>query len=106
MILVATDHATFLKYPDSERGRRFIERLTAVGQAEVVGVAIVTIEERMRGWLATIAKERRSGKWPAIGNWPSCSSSTRSLRSSPSMTLPPGNSTTSASNVFTWAPWI
>lgn len=58
MILVDTDHATFLKYPESERGRRFIERLSAAGEAEVVGVAIVKVEERMRGWLAVIAKER------------------------------------------------
>ncbi len=50
MILVDTDHATFLKYPESERGRRFIERLKAVPQSEVVGVAIVTVEERMLGW--------------------------------------------------------
>ena len=58
MILVDTDHATFLKYPESERGRRLIERLTRAAQADVVAVAIVTIEERMRGWLAVIAKER------------------------------------------------
>jgi tRNA(fMet)-specific endonuclease VapC len=58
MILIDTDHTTFLKYPESERGRRFIGRLEAVPESEVVGVAIVTIEERMRGWLAAIAKER------------------------------------------------
>ena len=58
MILVDTDHATFLKYPESERGHRFIDRLAAVAPTEVVGVAIVTVEERMRGWLAVIAKER------------------------------------------------
>jgi tRNA(fMet)-specific endonuclease VapC len=58
MILIDTDHTTFLKYPESEQGRRFIERLKAVPEPEVVGVAIVTIEERMRGWLAAIAKER------------------------------------------------
>jgi tRNA(fMet)-specific endonuclease VapC len=58
MILIDTDHATFLKYPESERGRRFITRLEAVGQSDVVGVAIVTVEERMRGWLAVIARER------------------------------------------------
>ncbi len=57
MILIDTDHATFLKYPESERGRRFIERLEALPQSEVLGVAIVTVEERMRGWLAAIAKE-------------------------------------------------
>jgi tRNA(fMet)-specific endonuclease VapC len=58
MILIDTDHTTYLKYPDSERGRRFIGRLEAVPESKVVGVTIVTIEERMRGWLAAIAKER------------------------------------------------
>jgi len=58
MILVDTDHATFLKYPESERGRRFLDRLNAAPPSEVVGVAIVTVEERMRGWLAVIAKEK------------------------------------------------
>jgi tRNA(fMet)-specific endonuclease VapC len=58
LILVDTDHATLLKYPDSERGRRFINRLSAVPESEVIGIAIVTAEERMRGWLAVIAKEK------------------------------------------------
>ncbi len=58
MILIDTDHATFLKYPESERGRRFIQRLEGLAPSEAVGVAIVTVEERMRGWLAVIAKEK------------------------------------------------
>jgi tRNA(fMet)-specific endonuclease VapC len=58
MILIDTDHASFLKYPESERGRRFIARLESLPKSELVGVAIVTVEERMRGWLAVIAKER------------------------------------------------
>jgi tRNA(fMet)-specific endonuclease VapC len=58
MILIDTDHATFLKYPESERGRRLIERLTALPPSEIVGTAIITVEERMRGWLAVIAKEK------------------------------------------------
>ncbi len=58
MILVDTDHATYLKYPESERGRRLIERLSAVSPSEVIGVSIITVEERMRGWLAVIARER------------------------------------------------
>ncbi len=58
MILLDTDHTTFLKYPDSERGRRMIDRLNSVPASEVIGVAIVTVEERMRGWLAVIAKEK------------------------------------------------
>jgi tRNA(fMet)-specific endonuclease VapC len=60
MILIDTDHATHLKYPESERGRRFINRLAAVPPSEAVGVAIVTVEERMRGWLAVIAKEKKA----------------------------------------------
>ncbi len=58
MILIDTDHTTFLKYPDSERGRRMIDRLNALPPSEVIGVSIVTVEERMRGWLAVIAKEK------------------------------------------------
>src|SRR5438093_8993519 len=58
MILIDTDHTTHLKYPESDQGRRLIERLAALPATEVVGVAIVTVEERMRGWLATIAKEK------------------------------------------------
>lgn len=60
MILIDTDHATYLKYPESDRGRRLVERLAAASQSEPVGVAIVTVEERMRGWLAVIAKERQA----------------------------------------------
>lgn len=58
MILIDTDHTTYLKYPASERGHRLIERLGNVPQGETIGVTIVTIEERMRGWLAVIAKEK------------------------------------------------
>jgi tRNA(fMet)-specific endonuclease VapC len=58
VILLDTDHTTLLKYPDSERARRMIDRLEAVSASQVIGVTIVTVEERMRGWLATIAKEK------------------------------------------------
>lgn len=58
MILIDTDHATFFKYPASDRGRRFIQRLKSMPESEVIGISIVTIEERMRGWLAAIAKEK------------------------------------------------
>ena len=60
MIPIDTDHATYLKFPESERGRRFIDRLAGIPQSEAVGVAIVTVEERMRGWLAVIAKEKQA----------------------------------------------
>jgi tRNA(fMet)-specific endonuclease VapC len=62
MILLDTDHTTFLKYPDSDRGRRLIERMEAASSTEAFGVAIVTVEERMRGWLAAVAKERTAAR--------------------------------------------
>jgi tRNA(fMet)-specific endonuclease VapC len=52
MILLDTDHTTYLKYPESARGRRLIERMEAASASASFGVAIVTVEERMRGWLA------------------------------------------------------
>jgi len=58
VILLDTDHTTYLKYPDSDRGRRLIGRMQSVQETETFGVAIVTVEERMRGWLAVIAKEQ------------------------------------------------
>ena len=58
MILLDTDHATFLKFPNSDRGRRMIDRMNAVSESEAIGVTIVTVEERMRGWLAVIAREK------------------------------------------------
>jgi tRNA(fMet)-specific endonuclease VapC len=58
MILLDTDHITHLKYPESEPGRRLIARMDAAPASETFAVAIVTVEERMRGWLAVIAKEK------------------------------------------------
>ena len=37
MILLDTDHTTFLKYPDSERGRRMIDRLDAASASTCLG---------------------------------------------------------------------
>lgn len=58
MILLDTDHVTALKYHDSDRCQRLVARL-ALAADEVIGVAVVTVEEQMRGWLAAIAKERK-----------------------------------------------
>jgi hypothetical protein len=33
MILIDTDHATYLKYPESDRGHRLIDRLGAIPQS-------------------------------------------------------------------------
>jgi tRNA(fMet)-specific endonuclease VapC len=58
MILLDTDHITLLKYPASERATRLRQRLESVPPNESVAVPVIVVEEQMRGWLATIAKER------------------------------------------------
>jgi tRNA(fMet)-specific endonuclease VapC len=65
MILLDTDHTTVLKFADSPRGMQLRQRLAALPDSEVVGVAIVTVEEQMRGWLASIARERRALRQPS-----------------------------------------
>jgi tRNA(fMet)-specific endonuclease VapC len=58
MILLDTDHVTLLKYPANERAARLRQRMDGLPGGEVVGVPVVVVEEQMRGWLSTIAKER------------------------------------------------
>jgi tRNA(fMet)-specific endonuclease VapC len=56
MILLDSDHLTALKYRGSERYVRLTDRLQAAG--EPIGTTIINVEEQMRGWLASLAKER------------------------------------------------
>jgi len=58
MILLDTDHTTFLKYPDSERGRRMIDRLNAGSASEVIGVGHC----HGRGTDARLAGRNRQGE--------------------------------------------
>lgn len=58
MILLDTDHLSILRGDPSERRSRLNARLAAVVNEEV-GTTIVNFEEQMRGWLASIAKERK-----------------------------------------------
>lgn len=57
MILLDSNHLTVLGFPDSPRAKRLIARLD-VAIERPIGTTIVNVEESMRGWLATIAKER------------------------------------------------
>jgi tRNA(fMet)-specific endonuclease VapC len=59
MILLDTDHLSVLRGDPSERQARLNARLDAV-VGEEVGTTVITLEEQMRGWLATIAKERQT----------------------------------------------
>lgn len=60
MILLDTDHISALEVPSSDRRIRLTNRLVqATVAGEAIGTTIVTVEEQMRGWLASIAKERQ-----------------------------------------------
>ena len=61
MIILDTDHLSVLRYRESERCVRLIANLEAATDT-LVGVTIISIEERMRGWLATIKKERTAAR--------------------------------------------
>ncbi|MBX9583058.1 MAG: type II toxin-antitoxin system VapC family toxin [Gemmataceae bacterium] len=56
MTILDTDHVSVLKYPGTERCDRLRGRLRAAGERPTT--SIVTAEEQMRGWLASLAKER------------------------------------------------
>lgn len=56
MILLDTDHLSVLEAPDSPRRERLVARLALAD--DDVGTTIVNVEEQLRGWLASIAKER------------------------------------------------
>jgi len=58
VIIMDSDHTSVLKYRDSDRYNRLVARLALAD--EPVGTTIITAEEHMRGWLATIAKERKA----------------------------------------------
>ena len=57
MILLDTDHLTILQTPDSNRRDRLVARLALADN--VIGTTVVNVEEQMRGWMASIAKERQ-----------------------------------------------
>ncbi len=60
MILLDSDHLTVLQTPDSNRREPLVARLDASN--EVVGTTVANVEEQMRGWMASIAKERISDR--------------------------------------------
>ena len=57
MITLDTDHVTVLQDKDSPRRRNLVSRMAVVPD-EDFSAGIPVVEERLRGWLASIAKER------------------------------------------------
>ena len=59
MIFMDTDHLSVLEIPDSTSRNRLVSRLV-LSLDEIIGTTMVNIEEQMRGWIASISKERQS----------------------------------------------
>lgn len=57
MILLDSDHLSVLGFENNERSQKLQQRLSAAS-SELIGITVISIEEQMRGWMATIAKER------------------------------------------------
>jgi tRNA(fMet)-specific endonuclease VapC len=57
MILLDTDHITILGYPENAAHGRLIARMRSAANEEFA-TTIITVEERMRGWLAAIKRRR------------------------------------------------
>ena len=60
MNLLDSDHLSVLTHPTSPRAVALRARLTAGG--EPPATTIVSVEEAMRGWLASIAREREPAR--------------------------------------------
>jgi tRNA(fMet)-specific endonuclease VapC len=57
MVILDTDHLTFLERGTGTQARRLIARLASVAPDQVT-TTVITYEEQTRGWLAYIARER------------------------------------------------
>lgn len=58
MILLDTDHLTVLRLRTTDRAVRLRDRLRAAAPGGPIGTTVVNVEESMRGWMSSIAKER------------------------------------------------
>ena len=57
MIILDTDHMTFLQQPESQPAQVLTARLAASPDRDIMSTA-VTLEEQMRGWLALLNRYR------------------------------------------------
>jgi tRNA(fMet)-specific endonuclease VapC len=59
MILLDSDHLSVLRYKDSALYAKLAARL-ASSPDQNLGVTVISLEEQMRGWLAEIARRRKT----------------------------------------------
>lgn len=57
MVILDTDHVSFLEHGGNGPGRRLLQRLDAVDPSEIA-TTIISYEEQTRGWLSFLAKAR------------------------------------------------
>jgi tRNA(fMet)-specific endonuclease VapC len=57
MIVLDSDHVSFLQRPRSVESERLLRRLDSSTDRNIV-VTVISVEEQMRGWLQVIARYR------------------------------------------------
>ncbi len=57
MIILDTDHVSFLQHPDSAEGQTLTRHLRASPDRDIA-TTVITVEEQLRGWLQVIARYR------------------------------------------------
>lgn len=58
MIILDSDHLSFLEHPDNQLSQLLESKLSFVTDEPLV-TTVVSMEEQMRGWLAAIARTKR-----------------------------------------------
>ena len=58
MYLMDTDHLSVLQFQNNARRTQFLGRLNSLPHTVRADPSILSVEEQMRGWIASIAKER------------------------------------------------
>jgi len=58
MIILDSDHLSVLRYRETHRAKQLFLRLDE-SKVKPLSTSIVNVEEAMRGWMATLAKERQ-----------------------------------------------
>lgn len=58
MMMPDSDHISILQHMESQQSGILAKRLREASKQVRVGISIISVEEQMRGWMASIAKER------------------------------------------------
>jgi tRNA(fMet)-specific endonuclease VapC len=56
MMILDTDHLSILTGKPSQRRSNLLKRLSMIDTTDIA-ITVISVEEQMRGWLSTLAKE-------------------------------------------------